>query len=96
MDAFFLLDIIITFNTAYYNDYLKIVDDRSEIAKNYFQRWFFIDLISIIPFELVADFGSGNLNGLVRFAKIGKLYKLIKIARLLKLLKLLTEQSRIF
>ena len=58
MDAFFFLDILIIFNTAYYNDNMKLIDNKSKIAKNYLFRWFFIDVISIIPFDLVADIGT--------------------------------------
>jgi len=80
---------VIIFNSGYYDDYLKIVDDRGLIAKRYLSGWFSVDLLSIIPFDIM--FSELHLNGLVRFVKIGKLYKLIKITRLLKLLKILKE-----
>jgi len=94
LDLNFLLDMIIIFNSAYYDEYLKSVDDRGLIARKYLSGWFLIDLISIIPFDIL--FSELHLNGLVRFVRIGKLYKLIKITRLLRLLKILKEQKRFF
>ena len=94
LDFFFFVDMIIIFNSAYYDKYLKIVDDKCIIAKRYLSGWFSIDLISIIPFDII--FSELHLNGLVRVVKIGKLYKLIKITRLLRLLKILKEQKRFF
>jgi hypothetical protein len=94
LDLFFFIDMIIVFNSAYYDKYLKIVDDKCIIAKKYLSGWFSIDLISIIPFDII--FSELHLNGLVRVVKIGKFYKLIKITRLLRLLKILKEQKRFF
>ena len=89
LDLFFFIDMIIIFNSAYYDKYLKIVDDKGVIAKRYLSGWFSIDLLSIIPFDII--FSELHLNGLVRVVKIGKLYKLIKITRLLRLMKILKE-----
>jgi hypothetical protein len=49
--------------------------------------WFFVDLLSIIPFDLIL-MTTGSFNRLARFARIGKLYKLIKMARMAKVLKI--------
>lgn len=93
-DLSFLIDMVIIFNSAYYDYDVLIVDDRAQIAKRYLTGWFAIDLVSIIPFDIL--FSELSLNGLIRFAKIGKLNKLIKITRLIKLFKILKEQKRIF
>jgi hypothetical protein len=52
--------------------------------------WFLIDVVAIIPFDLMI---SADYNGLVRVARIGKLYKLIKITRLLRILKVIKQQK---
>ena len=52
VDILFLIDIIVIFNSAVYDENLNIIHDRATIAKIYLQGWFFIDLIAIIPFEL--------------------------------------------
>jgi len=51
IDTLFLIDIIIIFNTAYYNDDSEIIDDRKLIASTYIKGWFTIDLLAIIPYD---------------------------------------------
>lgn len=47
----FLLDMIIIFNSAYYDEEMEIVDNRKAIAKAYLNGWFSVDLLAIIPFS---------------------------------------------
>ena len=49
IDISFLLDIIFNFNTAYFDEDFKLIDDRKEIAKQYLKSWFIIDLLAIAP-----------------------------------------------
>ena len=87
-DALFLIDILLTFNSATLDDDYETEYDRCKITKNYLKGWFIIDLISILPFNLI--FEEGETKNLVRYIRIGritKLFKLIKLARLLKLQK---------
>ena len=51
----FLIDIIVSYPTAFYDDDFKIVDDRCIIATEYIRGWFLIDLLSIFPFTLIAE-----------------------------------------
>lgn len=51
IDILFLIDIIIIFNTAYFNEDYKIIEDRKLIAKRYLAFWFWLDIIAILPFE---------------------------------------------
>jgi len=53
VDLLFLLDILVVFNTAYYDEDVDLVDDRKQIAKNYLKGWFTIDLLAIIPFDKI-------------------------------------------
>ena len=55
VDIAFLVDILITFNLATYDEDMVVIDDRWRIAEDYLKSWFIIDLISIIPFELIAQ-----------------------------------------
>ncbi len=48
-DLIFLLDIIFSFISAYYNRMDVPVHSRKEIACAYLKSWFFIDIITIIP-----------------------------------------------
>ena len=53
-----------------------------------------IDVVAILPFDKILS--AGNVNGLVRVARIGKLYKLVKITRLIRLFKVIKQQGKIF
>lgn len=52
-DFLFLVDILIIFNSAVYDYDFFIIEDRKQIASDYVTGWFFIDLLSIIPFDLI-------------------------------------------
>jgi hypothetical protein len=48
-DAFFMLDIVINFNTALINDKGELVTSRRIIASDYLRGWFLIDFVSGAP-----------------------------------------------
>lgn len=105
IDSLFLIDIIIIFNSAFYDEDFRTIDNRKTIAKTYFSSWFFLDIFAIIPFQEIfimtgrrniEDGGSQeNLNGVIRLAKIGRLYKLVKLTKLLRVLKIVKERSKL-
>ena len=53
IDIFFFFELIINFNSAYTDDKKEIVDNRKQIAKRYLSGWFFIDLVSILPLDII-------------------------------------------
>jgi len=53
IDFCFLIDIVVIFNSAFYDDDFAIVDNRSIISKKYLSGWFFIDVMTIIPFDTI-------------------------------------------
>lgn len=94
IDIMFLLDIILIFNTAYYDEEFLIIQDRKTIALTYIRGWFPIDLVAIIPFDLL--FGGNELNNLVRVARLGKMYKLVKLTRLIRVAKMARDKTKLF
>ena len=95
VDLLFTIDITVVFNSAFYTEDFQITDDRKEIASQYITSWFIIDVFSVIPFDLFFMSHNGNINSMVKFARIGRLYKLIKLTRLVKMLKLVKDRSKI-
>jgi len=92
----FLVDIIFIFNSAFNDDDFKLIDDRCKIAKNYLNSWFTVDLLAIIPFDIIiSSTKSGNVNDVVRIARIGRMYKLIKLTRLLRILKIVKQRNKL-
>lgn len=94
IDVFFFFDILIIFNTAYYDDEFRIVEDRFKIAKSYAMSWFLIDFLSIFPLDRIL-ISLENVNDLARLARLGRMYKLIKMLKLLRVLKIVRDRSRI-
>ena len=60
IDIIFLLDIIVIFNTAFFDIEYVLIDKRSQIAKDYLTGWFTIDAFAIIPFDII--FGGNSMN----------------------------------
>jgi len=89
IDFFYLCDIIIIFNSAYYENDVDLVEDRKKISLNYLTGWFTIDILSIIPFDMV--FKKSEFNKLARVARVGRLYKLVKLTKLIRILKVMKE-----
>ena len=92
VDFVFLADIIITFFMAFYNSQFILIDKRKDIAKSYLKSWFIIDVISILPFNLLAISGG---NRMLRGVKIPKFYKMIKMLKLVRMLKAFKERDKL-
>ena len=51
IDFLFFVDIIVIFNTAYYDGDFRIIDERKLICKRYMYGWFLVDVLAIVPFD---------------------------------------------
>ncbi|KAG7572523.1 Ankyrin repeat-containing domain [Arabidopsis suecica] len=80
VNAFFAMDIIMTFFVGYLDKstYL-IVDDRKQIAFKYLRSWFLLDLVSTIPSEAAMrissqSYGLFNMLRLWRLRRVSALF----------------------
>lgn len=93
IDAAFWLDMLLTFFTPYWeND--KLIISMKSIACNYLRFWFFVDLVSLFPFEQVMD--GGDALVLVRISRLPKLYRLVKITRIFRGVKATRNQNNLW
>ena len=53
VDSLFLIDMLLIFNSAFYDEDFKMVSHRGLIAIAYLKGWFIIDLLAIFPIGLV-------------------------------------------
>ena len=53
IDGLFFVDIIVIFNTVYYDNDITIIDNHKEIAINYLKGWFAVDLLAILPIDVI-------------------------------------------
>ena len=105
IDALFAIDIILTFFTTTENN--KTNEENTShkvIAKEYFECWFWIDLISIFPFDEVSNLilyensnekQYKNTAYMLKAVRITKISKLIRLMRLVKLLKLMKNSEKL-
>ena len=68
----FLVDLILTFFTAVYVN-AALVKDPKNVAQRYLKRWFIIDLLAVLPLDLI--FGSFMIN-----ARLLRLLRLAHVA----------------
>lgn len=79
-DGIWLVDIILTFFMAYEDKDDKLVTARKKICSRYLKGWFWIDVISILPFDYM--FGiQKSFNSLIRLAKFHKLIRFAKMTK---------------
>ena len=91
VDICFTLDIVFNFFTAYVDQEDNVIISRRKIICNYLKMWFWIDLISVFPLDLILE--SGKYNILVRITRLNKLYKLFKITKLFRSMRMLQNQN---
>lgn len=98
VDVFFMLDVILNFNTGV--EIGGIVSmDRIVIAKDYLKSWFWIDIVSAFPLDLVlqgsAGSNSANSTQVVKLAKMGRVVRMFKLIRLLRIARVMRVVSRL-
>eukprot|EP01135_Chromosphaera_perkinsii_P011823 Nk52_evm14s2506 gene=Nk52_evmTU14s2506 len=93
-DSVFLFDIFLNFRTAGIGEDDEITLEKKQIALDYLGGWFFIDLLSSFPLDLVVE-GIAALSGNAGdFSALGatKLFRLLRLFKLLRVLRI----SRLF
>jgi CRP-like cAMP-binding protein len=85
VDVVFIVDLILSFRTAYWNADDHLVWDNKKVAVHYLTSWFIVDLIGSFPFSAVKG-GISKRQGksIKAFAKYWKIPKLLRLGRLLK------------
>jgi ankyrin repeat protein len=86
--AVFILDMLVHFNLAFYNDRDEIIYHRRLIAKNYLRLWFWVDMIGVFPFFLVALAITGNIGVESTFVQYLSLLRLLRLVRLYRVKQL--------
>jgi hypothetical protein len=90
LDGIFFLDLVFNFLTPYMEED-RMVTSLWDIAKKYLKFWFAVDLLSIIPFEVILD--GGKAFSLVRISRLPKLYKLVRLVKILRTMRAMNNQN---
>eukprot|EP01012_Entosiphon_sulcatum_P060684 TRINITY_DN8576_c0_g2_i1.p1 TRINITY_DN8576_c0_g2~~TRINITY_DN8576_c0_g2_i1.p1 ORF type:complete len:704 (+),score=110.22 TRINITY_DN8576_c0_g2_i1:44-2155(+) len=80
--VFFICDIVVNFNTAIIED-MRLEEDAKTIRRKYLRGWFFLDLVSSFPGDLLAHFlGFDNLRSKLFLMRSLRLFRLFRIGHL--------------
>ncbi len=93
VDAVFILDIFVNFRQAWLDPGGEVEFDATRAAQSYLRGWFFLDVVSVFPFDFIQTTCATNDVG-YNVGSFGRLPKLIRLLRLAKIAKVL-RMSRI-
>ena len=102
LDCTFFIDLLLRCNTAIVDDFTEqLVLDRRRIIREYASFWLWVDLVSCIPFDLIATVAGGvtgayatlKLVRVLRLTRLFKIVRMLKLKRLRKLIEAFTEWS---
>ena len=92
VDLFFWIDMGIQFVLPYRDNFGHEIRISKLIRNRYLRTWFFVDFISVFPFEGVLALSSlESFGDSVKILRVAKLLKLIKMTRVLKSLRILNR-----
>jgi hypothetical protein len=107
IDSIFLLDMVLTFFSAYYDNQNNLVTSWKQILKNYLKTWFLVDLIvthlkfsqffkkkASFPFYFFTE-EDGKLR-IARISRLPRLYRLLKMTKLARTLRIYNDRSTWF
>lgn len=88
VEVFFYFDFAFSWLQGFRDDeHHKCVWDFKEIAEGYLKGWFFIDFISIFPFQLVVGAENGSATKLFRMPRMLRMGKLLDMKNVKRLMK---------
>ncbi|XP_076328741.1 voltage-gated delayed rectifier potassium channel KCNH8-like [Tachypleus tridentatus] len=85
VEAFFIADIAVNFRTTFVSRKGEVVAKPKSIAVHYVRRWFVVDLLAALPFDLLYAANLYSRNTLMH---------LLKLTRLLRLARLFQKMDR--
>jgi hypothetical protein len=98
VDIFFLFDLVLNFflkvkisGSDENNDQRSLIT-RYDIARNYILGWFIIDLVSVVPVDVISmSFETGSSS--IEAVKLVRLLRLIKLMRFLRASRMMARWS---
>lgn len=88
LNLVFIADMVLMFFSAFYDSKGKLVISHKEICISYLKGYFFIDLLTSIPFSFIMtsenSSNTENVNKILSLLKLPKLIRMIKLAKIIK------------
>lgn len=92
LEAMFLIDMLVVFNTAYCESEFLLIKDRKSIATNYLKDQFTIDVTALVPVDYILMLTNPSWNP--NKVMLVRLYKMVRITRLFKVYNKVTDLSK--
>jgi len=96
IDIFFLSDMVLQFFVKPIGGDGRIISRPSLIARNYLFGWFPVDVISVIPFDLLSVIADSSDMGNLKALRVIRVLRLIKLARVFRVSRLLVRWQNMF
>lgn len=85
VDIFFISDMVLQFFLMYRDEEKGVlVKDQKQIIRQYIRGWFWIDLVAVLPFDMVGVIASSDEMNNLKVLRIARLLRLFKLLRILK------------
>jgi hypothetical protein len=84
LDVPFYFDIIFGFFTGYRNSQGMLEKRVFQVVINYLKTWFFIDMLTIVPYEVIF---TSNTFSFIKFIKFLKVFKFIRMFKYVNRIK---------
>merc|ERR1719191_2512416 len=94
VDLVFLIDMGLQFVTkieVHEKGGVTWIRDRGQLAKRYFKCWFWIDLVSILPFDMLSIVSDSDAFAALESVRIIRLLRLLKLVRIVKASRMLAQ-----
>ena len=95
VDIYFVSDIFVSCQTAFWDDTGELVTDTTEIRRQYTRSWFPIDLSSCFPGNYISyamEDEGGSGSKMIKLLRMLRLLKLLRLARINRLLQKYEEE----
>lgn len=99
-DCIFVIDIVLTFFSAYEEEDGTLIVDWKVIGKKYVKSWLVLDMLGCLPISYISfpgtdsESSSGdNYNRLIRLLRVPRMYRLLRVFRLMKLTRTFKANS---
>lgn len=88
VDIWFIFDIYLTFNTAYYlGSHDLLITNKKSVRMHYTKGFFLIDLAAVFPFEPLAALQKLDGNKALSTFSVLKMFKLSRMVRVIRIAK---------
>ena len=95
IDFLFVIDLVLNFFTPIMRKE-RIIFSHKAIALSYLKLWFWIDFLSVFPFNLLLSGNNTDYSILLRISKVPRLYKFIRGAKMLRTIKVQKNGRKTF